>query len=249
MRAWLAAHAELLAAYRLPGGIFAENGGSQAGADVLILRKYHQGETSHQADWLDLAPLALPAGGSSFHATTGARYGDEADTLAINTYFVHHPAQVIGSAHEIRRNGALYYVVAPPHAADITSVLAQQLAATLPLGVVHKAPPPMLVTASGAQRDLLVDTGAPNLEAVALPQRARAAALTEVYQAAKALIRRELQDTDSLELEQARRAMNSAYDAFIGVYGIISASSNRQLFKHLPELAFLQALEERAHRP
>jgi N12 class adenine-specific DNA methylase len=246
MRQWLAARAELLAAYRLPSGIFADNGGSQAGTDLIMLRKYHIDELPQAADWLDLAAVTLPAWTGSFHATTGARYGNEPDTLTIAGYFAHHPEQVIGTAYEIRRSGYLYYVVAPPGDTDLATALQQRLAATLPADLVTEAPPPVLVTSSLPARDLLADMVAvPDLDAVALPQRARAAALGEVYRAAKALMHLELQDADTTTLETARRALNSAYDTFVQIYGIIASPANRRLFKHLPELAFLQALEER----
>lgn len=249
MRQWLAARAELLGAYRLPCGIFAVNAGSQAGADLLVLRKYQVGETPREADWLDLAEVTLPAWNGSFHATTGARYGDEPDALAIAGYFARHPDHVIGTAYEIRRGGALYYVVAPPSDADVAIALQQRLDATLPQDVVTEAPPAVVIPSAITTRDLLADTGVTlDLQVIAAPQRARAAALAEVYQDAKALIRLELQDADPPELGLARRAMNRAYDGFVGAYGIVSTPSNRQLFKDLPELAFLQALEERPHR-
>jgi hypothetical protein len=68
MRAWLAERAQQPGAYRLPSGIFAENGGGQAGTDLIILRKYHVDEPPQSADWLDLAAMTLPSECSSlFH--------------------------------------------------------------------------------------------------------------------------------------------------------------------------------------
>jgi N12 class adenine-specific DNA methylase len=246
MRAWLAEHAELLGAYRLPSGIFAENGGSQAGCDLLILRKYYIDEPPCAAGWLDLAAVMLPAWTGAYHATTGARYGDEADTLQISNYIAHHPEHVIGTAYEIRRSGFLYYVVTPPNDTDLAAALTQSLLATLSQNLVTEAPPPVLVTSSRPARDLLAETGAvPDLDGIALSQRARAAALAEVYRTAKALMQLELHDAEPAALETARRALNAAYDAFVPVYGIIASPMNRRLFQDMPELAFLQAFEER----
>lgn len=247
VRAWLADRAELLGAYRLPSGIFATNAGSYAGTDLLILRKYQIGEQPAVSDWRNTAEASLPSWSGSVHTTTGARYGDADDPLSISEYFVRHPERVIGLPYEVRRNGLLFYVVVPPAAADIATVLAQRLESTLPADVVVEAEPIPVQTAPG--RDLLADDGsALDLDAVGASQRARAEAVVEVYQAAKILMRRELQDASAVELEQARHALNQTYDDFVQAYGCISTPTNRRLLTHLPELAFLQALEERPRR-
>jgi N12 class adenine-specific DNA methylase len=247
LRHWLAERAELLAAYRLPSGIFAENGGSQAGTDLIVLRKYQVGEPPQAAHWLDLTEVQLPAwNGSRLHLTTGARYGDATDTLQIASYFANNPAQVIGTSYEVRHYDRLFYTVLPPDNTDLATALRRRLAVTLPLDSVSEAPKPILITPSATTRDLLADAG-DDLDPLRVcpAQRARATSLADVYRAAKALIRGELQNTDDAALAAARADLNAVYDAFVAAYGIISTPTNRRLFKPLPELAFLIALEER----
>ena len=155
---------------------------------------------------------------------------------------------MIGTSYAVRQNGYLFYAVVPPSDTDLATALSRRLALTLPLDVVREAATPILITPSTTRRDLLSDVDTLDPSTVSAPQRARATSLADVYRVAKALIREELQSSDDAVLEAARADLNRVYDAFVASYGIISTPINRRLFKHLPELAFLIALEERPHR-
>jgi N12 class adenine-specific DNA methylase len=74
----------------------------------------------------------------------------------------------------------------------------------------------------------------------------RAAGLVAIYRAAKTLIRHELEDAD--DVDACHAALNEAYDAFVGCYGVISDPANTRLFRDVPELAFLLALEQGARK-
>ena len=156
---------------------------------------------------------------------------------------------MVGTSYAVRQNGYLFYTVVPPSDTDLATALQHRLAVTLPLDVVTEAAEPVLITPSTTRRDLLSDAGDDlDPSTVGASQLARATSLADVYHAAKALIREELQSSDDAVLDAARSELNRIYDAFVASYGIISTPTNKRLFKHLPELAFLIALEERPHR-
>jgi adenine-specific DNA methylase len=72
VRKWLASQARLVGALRLPNGVFAENSGSESGTDILVFRKYDQGEEPDLApDWIESRRCTIPQGGHAANATTG----------------------------------------------------------------------------------------------------------------------------------------------------------------------------------
>jgi hypothetical protein len=88
VREWIAQHADLLAAMRLPSGTFAGNAGTKAGADLLFLRKRVDGESAKPAEWLGLGSHRQ----WSVYASTSVSY-------SINAYFNVHPDHVLGTLH------------------------------------------------------------------------------------------------------------------------------------------------------
>src|SRR6185436_9906185 len=80
VRAWLAEHAELLGAFRLPNGVFQGMSGSQSATDLLILQKRTTAGQSHPS-WLELAEADYPRTTTRHALTHGSRYTREIKDL------------------------------------------------------------------------------------------------------------------------------------------------------------------------
>jgi hypothetical protein len=84
VRRHLAAHAELLAAARLPRNAFRANAGTEVITDVLILRKRDQPLMDAHADWVEtgVANLINDAG--------------EEREITVNGFYIEHPELMLG---------------------------------------------------------------------------------------------------------------------------------------------------------
>ncbi len=246
-RAWFAQQARLLAALRLPNGVFQDNAGSAAGTDLLLLQRYHPDEEHADAPWIasDWADLPRVAA-DTLHLTTGSRYGrahTPAGGMRVSTHFTAHPQDVIGTMYCAVKGGNHWLHVAPPPDMPIADALAQRLA-TLPI----------LTHAASSMQQAACSTPAPHQAVAADDDHAplsivnsqlspRAEAMHALYTAAKQVIALEVADADAAALTTARQELNRTYDAFLLRYGVLHARANRRLLKDLPELAFLLALE------
>ncbi|NJO82229.1 MAG: DEAD/DEAH box helicase family protein [Blastochloris sp.] len=251
VRAWLAQQADLLGAWRLPNGLFTPISGTTSATDLLILHKRDQPPTS-TPDWVDLTPAPYPrTTGPRSGLTTGscvarAREGIDLAThpVLINRSWVDDPTRVLGTPELVLTPGRLWLQVQPPTDTTPATVLAERLRTQLPTHVVIPVVPP----AADAMDLRMTPTPPPALDLTGLdtPRRRRAAALAAIYHGGKALIQAELQGDPAMETQ--RQDLNDVYDAFVRRYGIISTSYHAQLFRKVPELAFLRALEDDPYR-
>ncbi len=232
-RAWLAQHAQLITAIRLPQGAFAASSGTQCGADLLIFQRHpSQNDVSATPDWVETVLHDYPIiDAPASHFTTGSRvsagHDDECAEagLRINRCFVDHPAQVLGQIGMLRHNGLLWQAVTPPDqplAAALTARLAH-IHVTLP-------PPPARFT--------------PPAPITACLPSPRASAMLQIHALAKQLLHA---DTTGQDATALRVSVHAAYDTFVATYGPIHARANQQALKGRPELYFLRALETNVH--
>jgi N12 class adenine-specific DNA methylase/SAM-dependent methyltransferase len=243
VRQFLAEHATLLGAYRLPNGLFRQISGSESATDLLILQKQAQ-PTAEAPLWLHTAEADYPRTTNHRSLTTGSRYTRQiadAEELAaakvvVNQHWLDNPVCVLGQPEVVVSDQSLWLHVAPP-AEDLATVLAERLAAVqrndLPL-----PPVPTIPTAPQVeQRDL----------AGVLPgQHARANGLVAIYDAAKALLKADRADDPSSEVLRTR--LDQIYDAFVARFGVIHDPRNQRVVADVPELQFLLALERNPQR-
>lgn len=120
-REWLAEHAELVGAIRLPNTAFKENAGTEVTTDILFLRKPMSGLRHGGEQWRSLREVDTPDG-----------------PARVNEYFLAHPEMVLGK-HSMagkmyaRQSDKAEYTVLP----DTSRPLADQLRdaiAKLPAG-------------------------------------------------------------------------------------------------------------------
>lgn len=251
VRTWLAQHADLLGAWRLPNGIFAPISGSASATDLLILHKRDQPPTS-TPDWVALAPAPYPrTTGPRSGLTTGSCVARALEGIDLATHPVHinrtwieDPTRVLGTPELVITDGRLWLQVQPPTATTPADILAERLRTQLPTAVVTSAGAPVV-----DDLDLPVPVRPPpalNLTGIDTARRRRAEALATIYHAAKTLIQHELHGDPAMATQ--RQTLNDVYDAFVRRYGIISTAYHQQLFRKVPELAFLRALEDDPYR-
>ncbi|MFV9505469.1 MAG: helicase-related protein [Oscillochloridaceae bacterium umkhey_bin13] len=257
VRTFLAEQATLLGAFRLPNGVFAQISGSASATDLIILQKKPQ-PAPEQPRWLATTEADYPRSSDTRSMTTGSRYTSpisDPDQLAaaritVNQHWCDQPASLIGEPRIVVHDQSLWFHVAPP-AVPVASVLATRMRQMLPAAVMAPTDTQTLgCSATHPNRELLplADRRA---QPIALPQlggatQARATGLATIYNAAKALIKAELQDDPATDA--ARANLNQIYDQFIAAYGVIHDPRNQQVFRDLPELQFLLALERNPRR-
>ncbi len=248
VRQWLARHATLIGAFRLPNGIFRGISGSESATDLLILQK-RAAPAEAAPRWLRLAAADYPRV-SGRHLTTGSRYTREvkdesalADLrVAVNQLWLDEPARVIGTPQVVAADHSLWLHVAAPRD-GVAPALDAQLQRLLPEHILGPEPAvdaaaPVPVHERRMPADHLAALDLARLDGA---QQARATALAAVYTTAKTLIRQELQDDPAVETSRAD--LNTVYDAYVRQWGVLHDPRTQRVFRDLPELQFLLALE------
>jgi N12 class adenine-specific DNA methylase len=244
MRRWLATQAELIGAVRLPNGVFRENAGSESATDLLILRKYREGDKPQDAPWTMAAAASLPIVPPDMgrNMTFGSRYADRQDAdLIISQHFIDRPDQVVGTAYQVRKYNGVWLHVQPPEDIPIADGLAERLAALPADGLwLPLLDDQACHVESQRQTEPAIVANLDGLSSVAGP---RVAEMLNVYRAAKQVIQLEIDGADLDAQAEARKALRGAYMWFVAQYGIINSPQNKRALIDAPELAFLLALE------
>jgi hypothetical protein len=235
IRARLARQADFLGAIRLPSDAFMRQGTSVV-TDIVFLKKRAPGEAPHHADpaWLETALLAI-----------------EGVEIPINTYFLTHPEMVLGTWSRKDRLYDHTYSLAS------TGDLAEQLREAigrLPQGMYTAMPdapdrpvrpqplPPLerhvtegsvFVAEDGAIMQVQAGQAVPVthgeriLRADGTMMGRRLAALIELRDQARHVLRSQHEDWPEAQRHQARRDLNHAYDRFVSRYGPINTTTRR----------------------
>jgi len=241
-RQYLAARADLVAAIRLPRGVFAKTAGTDTAVDVVFLRKRGAGATPDSIAWANL--VAIPA------LVAGSK------TIEVNEYFDAHPEMVLGThAVAIGPHGPTY-TVDPILGRDLDAALAEAIE-RLPRDIdtppaLIPAPPassgmatvPTATTAPepGRCREgnyLVADDGAlmQIVDGFAQPVRIKhkgrgegmyrshaqtVAALVPIRDAMRDILRAQVAGGDGAE---AQRRLHRAYDMFVLSHGPINLTA------------------------
>jgi N12 class adenine-specific DNA methylase len=250
VRTFLAEQATLLGAFRLPNGVFRRMSGSESATDLLILQKKLQLE-AELPRWLDIAEADYPCSINHRSMTVGSRYTREikdseelaAARVAVNQCWLDEPERVIGQPVVVSSDNSLWLQVLPP-AGDLAATLSNRLSTLLPSQVVAPFTPEEMNEAPSPAASLPLHER--RAEQITIPSlggvaQERAAGLAAIYNAAKALIRAEVNDEPGVD--DARARLNQVYEGFVWQYGVIHDPRNQRLFGDLPELQFLLALE------
>jgi hypothetical protein len=253
-REYLAQHARLLGAIRLPYNAFLSNANTEVVTDIIFLQKLEEGEVGNPEAWTDMADV------ETVHPKTGEKF-----SFSVNRYFADHPEMVVGThAPTGKMRQANQYNVEPP---DMPLALAiGQAVANLPRDVYRAAGKPLAELASA---DATVPEGTKvygyYLDGETIMQRLpdsagqrqaraiefkdgmapkRAARMIQIRDTLRSLMRLELSEeaTDG-HIKVMRATLNEQYDAFRKTFGYINQPSNRRAFADDPDLPLLESLE------
>ena len=265
-REYLAERADFLGAIRLPSDAFRREGTAVV-TDIVFLRRRAPGEAANHADpdWLGVAPLAI-----------------EGVENPINRYFLNHPEMVLGewsrkdrlyggeSGYSVRGSGDL--------ASQLKAAVGRlpRLAPTQASGVgavPEFTPPPLerhLTEGSllvGEDRVICqVTDGRPEpvtyhgvlLRADGTPNARKIGSLIELRNLARQVLRSQNEGWPQADRDDARRALNRAYDRFAAAHGPINKTTftpakdggvirrmpNLVKFREDPDAMLVMALEE-----
>lgn len=248
VRLFLAAHAELLAAVRLPNDAFARNAGTQVVTDIIILRKRAEPlkDSSEMPAWTEA------------HDTTVLHDNGTPMSVTLNRSFIADPDLMLGQpvvgAHGMYGRNEF---TLRPDGRDLAASLKATLRRVLPENLFAAAPTTVQVATTqdvthtneppscdpleqAAQAELAgMSDGRAGLE------RARGENLLAIYHAAKQVIRLQMDGANDDELREAQAELNRLYDRFRVRFGYINSKTNLLAFrKGNSLLSFLRALEE-----
>jgi N12 class adenine-specific DNA methylase len=230
VRRHLAAHAELLAAARLPRNAFRANAGTEVITDVLILRKRDQPLMDARADWVE-------TGGANLINDAG-----EEREITINGFYIERPELMLGRPCFGRGMHERDEFILKDDGRDLAESLAEALIRQLPAEGYRAISVQLRDEVSNASSDREEFLQTAGLDRLSGRDRACADELLEIYVAAKDVIRSQLRDALDEELAERQRELSRLYDRFRMRYGYIDRNL-KKFSPHSPVVPFLRALE------
>ena len=246
LRDYLYDRAEFLGAIRLPNTAFKQNANTEVTTDMVFLRRLHEGELLCGHDWRELAPHNNPDGVA----------------FRINRYFAGHPAMMCGTMAE---EGTMYSEGEPalvPDARPLDAALSQAIA-NLP-AAIYRHPEsqtvidtPEIPAPEGIKEgaftlhdgQVAVRVGQALVLSRGLPAETtrRIRGMIHVRDAAREVLRTQLEENGEPAILAARQHLNQRYDQFIARFGFINTLANRRAFNGDPDYPLLCSLENYRH--
>ena len=246
VRRYMMQRADLLGAIRLPDSAFKGNAGTEVVTDILVLKKRAANTAYAGEDFLEAPWTRLQNEGYN-----GAY---------INSYFTNHPEMVLGTPTMdggMYRGGSLTY-----KALEGRGSLADQIREAFS-HIEGKMEYP--ATLSREKTNFAVERANKKTKENGLVvkdgkvyqnkggelvevDKAKGAAerisgMLEIRDLARNLMNYQQQGLNDTEIKKARKALNTAYDAFVKKYGFINSQANRNAFIEDPDRYSLFALE------
>jgi len=257
VREYLASKAELMAAVRLPNTAFSKIANASVTTDILILRKTQAGTTTASvvnSGWMNVGSVPKT---SVIHGGGKEHWHNEA--IICNEYFVKNPQFVIGQLSLISNGYAK--ATGCTFEGNLENALAEKTV-LLPKGIYTDAQKkegkqntvfllPYAV-ASGRPGFLMVDgqvcETSDGIEALQYkaPQKTleRIAGMCAVRDAARKVIKCQVETDDDTILSRYQLSLNMIYDNFVAAkHGFIHTKANQSAFKADPDTPLLMSLE------
>ena len=244
VREYIARHAELLTAVRLPRGTFKKNAGTDVVTDLIVLRKRAQelGEEDPLPDWVGTKTLQIPQ-----HRWDG---DDDCVEHAVSTWFMEHPNLVIGKFSLFRGQFSPTDLDVVYDNDDIAEQLRQRLISgnhALPANLLLREP--VVVETEEVdekeEREKFTDEYAILISSKATDgAKAQLQKLRDIHKTAKELLNTEVAGRDPGKVALLRDLLNRQYDDYLLRYGPINKESCRKLLANSPAAPFLMALEK-----
>lgn len=240
-RRYIADRADLLGAVRLPNTAFKANAGTEVVADILFLQKRLEGVPAGGESWVNSVPRDVAG-----------------KTVPVSEYFERHPEKVLGNE---ALAGTMYrgdeYTVEPTEGQDLAAALKDALT-TLPMDVMDALPPQPTDMATG--RAPSTETGYRlegdkvllNGEPVTGGKVAQIKSMVKLRDAAREVLRTQVEDEPDAVQVAARKKLNTAYEPVLRRYGPLNKTvksgtgtrrPNLEVFQDDPDVSLLAALE------
>lgn len=266
-RKWLAAHAELVAAFRLPDMTFVQHAKTEAVTDILVFKRRLVPDFSQSPSWVKVeeAKEALFEAGQSTRSYGYSRQtGRSVEVRAeINGYYAHHPEAMLGRlVWETSQYGP---AAVPKFNGSMRELVArlEELTERLPEGVYVPAEVAVQTFASPVVRydnydgvlpgsfvvhqgRICISEGAELLDVDGLytgTARKRLLGMLEIKEAAAAVIEHQARSDDDTKLAALQKHLNGVYDAFVAQLGPISTTANSRVMRGDTNWPLLLALE------
>ena len=241
VRRYIAEHAELLGAIRLPNTAFKANAGTEVTSDILFLQKRER-PLAVEPDWVHL--------------------GQTADGIPVNSYFAAHPEMMLGT---MVREPGLYGNENETACIPLEgAVLSEQLTEAVQhiRGEYQAAELPNELEGEAAADTIPADPNVKNYaftmvdgevyyrtnsamvrQKLPLPALERIRGMIDLRQQVNDLIQAQLDNADDAALAPIQARLNQRYDAFTAKYGLINARSNANAFSSDSSYYLLCSLE------
>lgn len=222
----LASKADLIAAYRLPGGMFETNAGTKVTTDLLVFRKRPEGLAQSAETFSGMGTI------EAYNADTG-----EMQDASINEYYVRHPENILGESIMDKGMYREYRLQARPFEnADYKEILAQAMK-RLPANIMgtEMTADEVRIRNDSLKSGLTETDGKiyfkDALTGEVTPWNGKKADMARDYlkirDAYLGLINLSTQaNVDPKQLEGVRKTLNAAYDAFVKKYGNLLQTGN-----------------------
>lgn len=254
VRQYIMDRADLLGAIRLPNTAFAGNAGTQVVTDILVLKKRAPG-TAYGGE------AFLSAPGVWLDGKNQSGYWRAAGTFPINEYFTNHPEMVLGTATVERgMYGANTLTYIP---LEGKGTLGEQIRGAFenisgrmdyPAKIMPEKANFAVERAGKKTKQLGLEVkedgkvyrnvgGSLELVSEDKATAERVSGLLGIRDAYRTLVNYLQQGQGKLFIQEARKALNTAYDSFTAKYGLINTAKNKAAIAEDPDSYSLLSLE------
>jgi GGDEF domain-containing protein len=246
VRRYLAEKTDLLGAVRLPNTAFKANAGTEVTTDILFLQKRTPGIPRAGESWTQLREIQ----------------GRDGRAIAVNEYYQRHPEMMLG---EMSHEGTMRGPAQPALMGEFSPERLEEALDRLPEGAIK----PYATQAEGASQVIIPAAEVPRAGEVKqggyaikdgqvvvrrgdafLPANAtkigteRVKGMLGIRDALREVFRTQIEDKPEAEMAKARKALNSAYDAYVKKHGFLWSRENRRQFDEDPDAPLLLSLEK-----
>ena len=240
-RKYMAEHADLLGAIRLPNNAFKANASTEVVSDILFLQKRDRPADIEPA-WVQL--------------------GQTEDGFNINQYFVDHPEMVLGNLELESTQYGHDLTVAPIEDANLADQLTEAVQHIEGQYTAVEIAAPDVADAEVQRKTLPADPTVKNFSYAVVDgeiyyrensimtqielsdnAKGRVAGMVELRQIVNELIDQQLNDFPDEDIKASQAKLNYAYDAFTAKYGLINDKKNARLFDDDSSYYLLCSLE------
>ena len=239
VRKYLAQHAELIGAVRLPNNAFLTNAGTSVVADILFLQKRDR-PIEIEPNWVHL--------------------GQSPDGFAINQYFVDHPDHILGElTSESTQYGKQECTVKLIEGASLAdqlrtalSSLHTEISEVVRSDELDEAPVASIPASLDVRNfsftlvnDALYyrENSRMNPVEVSVTAEHRIRGMIELRGCTRRLIELQLNGSSDAEIAAEQTRLNELYDAFAAKYGLINSRGNDMAFSDDSSYCLLCSLE------